>query len=1147
MKYKLLLCSIFMSLFSASQINTETQNYKDIILNTQSGLKPDDLDEIIITTKSFDKKNGVTHLYFNQIFKGIYVYNAVLGLHLDKNNKVVEINNTFIKNIKTLPHDINNKVSVNDAAQIAVLSKIEIGKLRNDKGNFEITGEKNGDVILKNASLKIEDIHVKKYWVGMEGKIVLAWNVNWQSPDGQNWWNIRIDAINGNIIDENNWINHCNFKKNSEEKTLNINYAPAEASAEGNSGAKYRVLQMPIESPSHGNMSLLTDPSDSLASPFNWHDVNGVSGNDYTITRGNNVYASDDKDNNNTPGYSPDGGSKLIFDYSFDKTKRHSDYLDAAITNLFYWNNLMHDVWYHYGFDEESGNFQQNNYSRGGLGNDYVEADAQDGSGTNNANFATPPDGQNPRMQMYVWNVSSSSFLLRVTQPFSIAKVYSSVLASFGPKLTTTPITGNLVLVNDGTASPSLGCQSLINGSAINGNIALIDRGTCKFAEKVKFAQDKGAKAAIIINNVSGSPFTMGGDGVTSPSIPSIMISKADGDLIKSILSSQTVKVSLYDSIGSGGKQYDSDFDNGIISHEYGHGISNRLTGGASNTDCLTNQEQMGEGWSDFFSLVMTHKAGDKSTDKRGIGTYVIDQTNDGDGIRDYPYSTSMTINPVTYDNIKTFSVPHGVGSVWCSMIWDMYWNFIDRYGYDSDIYNGNGGNNMAMKLILDGMKLQPCNPGFVNGRDAILKADKINNNGVNQDIIWKAFARRGLGYSSSQGSSNSRSDGTSAYDVPKSDLPIIIKSTIDEVKTGDTLVYSILLKNNNFTTVKNLILTDTLANELNYIKSENCIDGNISGNIFKADIDSIASGDSVLCKLYIKVSSGNYSIFEETSDFENDINGWNDTNISNTPVNWSLNSIKFYKGKKSYFISNLSTQSDNAIEKELNLDFENPHLLFYHYFNTESEWDGAVIEIFDNGNWEDLNDYIIENSYNSTISSNPQSSISQRKAFTGKSNGFVRTIIDLSSFKGKKVKIRFRFVSDGAQGAEGWYIDNISLLSKIKIITNTAYIKSLSGNKDKSTVNTIVLKEISNTSIKKYKYYFSILPNPFNEKLSIKSAKTNYNVIITEITGRQIINIKNLKNDYTINTSEFSAGTYILKIFTDKGIENFKLIKTDE
>ena len=73
------------------------------------------------------------------------------------------------------------------------------------------------------------------------------------------------------------------------------------------------------------------------------------------------------------------------------------------VTNLFYYNNIMHDFSYALGFTETARNFQTNNYGRGGTGNDSVRAEAQDGSGTNNANFATPPDGSRPRMQQYLF------------------------------------------------------------------------------------------------------------------------------------------------------------------------------------------------------------------------------------------------------------------------------------------------------------------------------------------------------------------------------------------------------------------------------------------------------------------------------------------------------------------------------------------------------------------------------------------------------------------------------------------------------------------------------------------------------------------------------------------------------------------------
>jgi extracellular elastinolytic metalloproteinase len=81
--------------------------------------------------------------------------------------------------------------------------------------------------------------------------------------------------------------------------------------------------------------------------------------------------------------------------------------VDASITQLFYTANMYHDLLYLLGFTEKAGNFEINNNGQGGLGNDQVILNTQDGSGTNNANFATPPDGQLPRMRMYVWDKST--------------------------------------------------------------------------------------------------------------------------------------------------------------------------------------------------------------------------------------------------------------------------------------------------------------------------------------------------------------------------------------------------------------------------------------------------------------------------------------------------------------------------------------------------------------------------------------------------------------------------------------------------------------------------------------------------------------------------------------------------------------------
>jgi hypothetical protein len=110
----------------------------------------------------------------------------------------------------------------------------------------------------------------------------------------------------------------------------------------------------------------------------------------------------------------------LILCPRFGKPPTDSVNQGFAITNLFYWNNIMHDLSYQYGFDEASGNFQQNNLGQGGKGYDFVNADAQDGSGLDNANFSTPADGQNPRMQMYLFTGNPKKGF-KINSPESIA------------------------------------------------------------------------------------------------------------------------------------------------------------------------------------------------------------------------------------------------------------------------------------------------------------------------------------------------------------------------------------------------------------------------------------------------------------------------------------------------------------------------------------------------------------------------------------------------------------------------------------------------------------------------------------------------------------------------------------------------------
>ncbi|HEU4545221.1 MAG TPA: PA domain-containing protein [Microlunatus sp.] len=120
--------------------------------------------------------------------------------------------------------------------------------------------------------------------------------------------------------------------------------------------------------------------------------------------------------------------------------------------------------------------------------------------------------------------------LVTIDQPSAAAGTYQATGAEFGPAPDATGIAGDVVLVNDGTASPTQGCNPLVGFPA--GAIALVDRGTCGFTQKANNAQNAGATGMIVANNAPGAPITMGG---TDPAIaiPSVMVSQADGTTIK--------------------------------------------------------------------------------------------------------------------------------------------------------------------------------------------------------------------------------------------------------------------------------------------------------------------------------------------------------------------------------------------------------------------------------------------------------------------------------------------------------------------------------------------------------------------------------------------------------------------------------------
>ncbi|KAH6592014.1 hypothetical protein BASA50_008297 [Batrachochytrium salamandrivorans] len=187
--------------------------------------------------------------------------------------------------------------------------------------------------------------------------------------------------------------------------------------------------------------------------------------------------------------------------------------------------------------------------------------------------------------------------------------------------------------------------------------------------------------------------------------------------------------------------------DNTMVIHEYAHGLSKRLTGGPATALCLNKVEArgMGEGWSDVMAMIFVAKSSDTATTGIVLGAYV---KNNPKGIRTYPYTTDMKVNPLTYGHLDNRKQFHAIGEVWASLLWEVYWSLVTKHGFATNLYKTeqSEGNIVAMQIIIGGMMIQQCNPTFLAARDAIISADVNRYQGAHKCDIIKAFAKRGLG-----------------------------------------------------------------------------------------------------------------------------------------------------------------------------------------------------------------------------------------------------------------------------------------------------------------------------------------------------------------------------------------------------------------
>ncbi len=677
-------------------------------LNSQ-GYLPETVASLVATSESRVSRTGITHLRFTQEVEGLTVYGTYVKAAVNDDGELVHL----IENLATppgvglLPTAIGERAAL-DAALDEVHPGVPVTLTQGprDGNTLRFSGD---DFFYQDPAVTRVAIPMRSGML-QEGYLVETWT------------------------DEGNLLHHTLI------------------------GGGGRVLQVELrtdndsynifpDQPDVSSQTVMPGPGVGNAeSPIGW-----LSGSQTTVNiGGNNANAYLDTNANNVP----DPGGSSVADGNFltpaDLTQQPDTALnqEVAVQNLFYFNNIIHDKLYGHGFIEAAGNFQEDNFGGGGLDGDSVNAEAQDGSGLNNANFATPSDGSNPRMQMFLWG---GVHLVEITG----GPTYNAMGAGFGPSLSVIGLTGDVVVVDDGVGTTTDACEAVIND--LTGNIALIDRGDCTFVLKITNAQNAGAIGVIIANNVGTSIFTMADDGNgATVTIPSVFIGQGDGIAIKNDLSLPvTVNATLKAQL-----MRDGDVDSDIIWHEYGHGLTRRMIGGMSSR----MSGAIGEGMSDVLSILINNDD--------VVGEY---STSDPLGIRSAPY----TGYPRTYgDMVLGTNTVHSDGEIYAATIWHL-WELFQVAVIPQDT---------LFDYLIDGMNYTASGPAMEDMRDGILQAASGTGH---ECLIWQAFADFGIG-DGAQGTSNSVV--TESFDLPPSctggnSAPAANPDSLTVAKSGTQMV----------------------------------------------------------------------------------------------------------------------------------------------------------------------------------------------------------------------------------------------------------------------------------------------------------------------------------------------------------------------
>ncbi len=348
-----------------------------------------DTSQFVVTRVDSDRAGDLRHVTLQRMFNGIPVFQGALTVHMDSGNGVFRVLGDESYHIAP---PTNRMVLDPDQAAAAAARAVglAISPTRTEADGLHAVFE--APTLLDPMHVDPQIVHVSDG----DDRFAFQATVSWRDDQNQQQYElVLLDAQDGSLLGSYSLVDTF-------------------------TGRVFNVNAQPTANQSTDTRTVVSFDGNPAASPSGWVTTPGNK------TIGNNAVAATDLNANNTVGTNETQPTAVnnSFDFPFSATTDASNFKAAAVANAFFLVNDYHDRTYLLGFTEASGNFQTSNFGKGGAQADPVNVDAQDGSGTNNANFSTPPDGQRPRMQMFLFSLKNGTGGVRQDGDFDPTVVY---------------------------------------------------------------------------------------------------------------------------------------------------------------------------------------------------------------------------------------------------------------------------------------------------------------------------------------------------------------------------------------------------------------------------------------------------------------------------------------------------------------------------------------------------------------------------------------------------------------------------------------------------------------------------------------------------------------------------------------------------